>query len=242
MRNQIRWTPELIKKLKKFWLQGLTKTEMARELNVPRASLVIKCLDLNLVGNPVMGGKWKPRTPEEDKKYWEKKNKDKEKSKFRSRRIREQLLQEGKHDSIKHQQNEAVRKVNQYNYDQFLKGDRYHYWKYRLRQIKSSVKNRYSLKNLPFTVTPEYLEKLWLTQGGKCALTDIILKPALATPTRDSKANLISLDRIDNNKGYEIGNLRFISFLANTIKSTLSDDVLLQVARGIVKKLTKEKK
>ena len=52
--------------------------------------------------------------------------------------------------------------------------------------------------------------------------------------------NLISLDRIDTNKGYEIGNVRFVSDLANTIRRNLSDKELLDICQKIVEVLDKK--
>jgi len=239
-KNQTRWTPDLIRQVKELWLKGMTKTAISKELNVSRASLQIKCLDLNLVGNPVKGGPHKPRTPKEDKKYWAKKKKDQKVGAKRRKIKREKMKQDGKYEEIKQEQNKASRRAKEYSYEQFLKGDRYHYWQSRLRAHKSGTKDRSTLKNLPFTLTNEHLEEVWISQKGKCSLTNVKLIPGKGLKSKEVQKNLISLDRIDTNKGYEIGNVRFVSDLANTIRRNLSDKELLDICQKIVEVLDKK--
>lgn len=86
---------------------------------------------------------------------------------------------------------------------------------------------RYTLRNArkrfkEFNLTLEYLKQLWEQQKGICPYTGLNLK----LPTYHSKINVwyrASLDRIDTNKGYIIGNVQFVSTPINFMKSTMSD-------------------
>lgn len=80
------------------------------------------------------------------------------------------------------------------------------------RRAKTVNKDR---KQCEVYITLEDLKDQWDRQDGKCFFTgrDLHIKTrdGLGPPTLDQA----SLDRIDNNKPYEPGNIRFISTIAN---------------------------
>jgi len=85
---------------------------------------------------------------------------------------------------------------------------------YYLRNIKR--------RNHVYDVTADYLSFLWLTQGGLCAYTKLPLNL-----NSSSKRNLdfrytASLDRIDSNQGYVIGNVQFVSTAINYMKNSMT--------------------
>ncbi len=97
--------------------------------------------------------------------------------------------------------------------------------KYEVHTAKASLRN-YLLQNMrsrrwfakkkevDFTVSFDYLQKLFLHQEGKCAYTKEEL---------DYKINKrVSLDRWDNSKGYIEGNILYCTTRANEIKSNQS--------------------
>jgi len=76
-----------------------------------------------------------------------------------------------------------------------------------------------------------YLKELWEKQNGKCTVTnvDLVLK------TNYNKNFQASLDRIDSDKGYIKGNVRYISVSANWLKNNLDDNHLkefIQICNG----------
>lgn len=83
-------------------------------------------------------------------------------------------------------------------------------------------------KNLQFNLTKEYLATIWL---GRCAVTGMPFKtgkgfgPKFFSP---------SLDRIDRDKGYVEGNVRFVIWAVNVMKYDGTDDDLLAVAQAII--------
>jgi len=78
-----------------------------------------------------------------------------------------------------------------------------------------------------FNVTKDYLQNLWNEQSGKCAVLGIDID-LFAPQHEDYKA---TLDQVIPNQGYTIGNVAWVSWLANRIKSNCTDpEVFLKVA------------
>ncbi|WP_417477285.1 hypothetical protein [Maricaulis sp.] len=65
-----------------------------------------------------------------------------------------------------------------------------------------------------------YIQNLFADQDGRCALTDL---PMLADGSDVDPACLLSLDRIDSDKGYEPGNLQLVCHFANMWKCAEDD-------------------
>jgi len=49
------------------------------------------------------------------------------------------------------------------------------------------------------------------------------------------KQNSLSIDKIDPNKGYEVGNVQFVCFAANMMKGELSLSELKKFCQAIIK-------
>lgn len=81
--------------------------------------------------------------------------------------------------------------------------------KYRLRNKKQDCKK----SGLEYSITAEYVASLFPSDGN-CP----VLGFKLARSGAPSQFNLASIDRIDNSKGYIVGNIAIISCRANTIK------------------------
>ena len=82
-------------------------------------------------------------------------------------------------------------------------------------------KHRGRKPDLTFNITVQYLEKLFNDQNRKCALSGISLEPDLSLSMQ--KQNL-SIDRIDSNIGYEVGNIQWVDKRINMMKGSLSND------------------
>ena len=87
-----------------------------------------------------------------------------------------------------------------------------------------------------------YLEQLWREQNGECALSGIPLIINKERHSTEQKIYFASLDRIDSNKGYLKGNVRFISTPLNYAKNNFNEGIfeefLITTALGILKKLS----
>lgn len=97
-------------------------------------------------------------------------------------------------------------------------------------------KNSAKRRNLNFTVSDEYLQKLLESQNFICPLTgrELIM-------CWDRKKNTASLDRIDSSKGYEEGNLQWIHVDANIAKNDLSMSDFVKLCEDIVNHRRAEK-
>ena len=84
----------------------------------------------------------------------------------------------------------------------------------------SRIKGKAATRKIPVTVTHQDIWKQFSHQKGRCALTGWILNPV----TRKGKntERTASLDRIDNTKGYEMGNIQWLHKDVNRMKYTYS--------------------
>lgn len=94
-----------------------------------------------------------------------------------------------------------------------------------------SLYNR--LKHCPTDnpVTVDELMDLYLTQNGCCALSGIKMTWASGKGVQPTS---ISIDRINNDKGYEVGNVRLICFTINAFRGRMNDSEMLDMARKML--------
>lgn len=82
------------------------------------------------------------------------------------------------------------------------------------------------------SATVDELLAMYHRQRGRCALTGIAMTWAggqkMPLPTS------ISIDRIDNARGYELDNLRLICHAINAFRGRMSDAEMLDMARALV--------
>lgn len=71
-------------------------------------------------------------------------------------------------------------------------------------------------------ITPDYLEKLWEEQNGKCAITGLPINLQYWN-TRKTPFSA-SLDRKDSSKGYLKGNVQFVAYSVNMAKNNFTDE------------------
>ena len=101
------------------------------------------------------------------------------------------------------------------------------------------AKSRAKKKKIDFNITLEYLKELWDKQKGICPITGWKMLNRKNSNTR-IKAPFCpersSLDRIEPNKGYVIGNVRFICLMAQYAKHEFSDKDLMKFCKTVAKK------
>ena len=99
---------------------------------------------------------------------------------------------------------------------------------YAVNQRFKSVKRRAKEKGIEFKISANYLLKLY-PADGRC--------PVLGTKMKflGDKDNSASVDRIDNRKGYIVGNVAWISNQANTMKSDYSVEELIAMGDWLKK-------
>ena len=75
-------------------------------------------------------------------------------------------------------------------------------------------------------ITVKYLLDLWIEQQGRCAVTGVVMNFE-SGDSYNKNAYCCSVDRIVNENGYTVGNVRLLTHWANNAKSTW-DDYLLE--------------
>lgn len=81
-----------------------------------------------------------------------------------------------------------------------------------------------------------YLKQIWEDQKGICPLTNWKLELPKHSTNWGSKENKIyraSIDRIDSNKGYIKGNIRYISVMANYCKNIFTDEEVVVFCEAV---------
>jgi hypothetical protein len=116
------------------------------------------------------------------------------------------------------------------------KHDEYSMFRPTLKSIKSRVKE----KQKEFNLTLKHLKDVWDSQKGKCPFTgfDLELRTyASRCNFRDKELSIksASLDRIDNSKGYVIGNVRWVSVMFNFARNKLSDEDVIEFAQAVTR-------
>ena len=103
--------------------------------------------------------------------------------------------------------------------------DKFSNFRWYIKVIRKHNKER----NIGYNVDIQYLQELWESQKGICPFT----KQQLELKTHSKTKNIISrpyqasIDRIDNDKGYIKGNIRFVALIFNYARNVFSDEEVL---------------
>ena len=89
----------------------------------------------------------------------------------------------------------------------------------------SKLKARARKKQIPFDLTPQYLEEIWPKDGVCPALNIKMTKGANGLNHKASP----SIDKIIAEQGYVKGNVQWISHIANMIKTNATPDQIIRV-------------
>lgn len=105
---------------------------------------------------------------------------------------------------------------------------------------KSQVKEKIKPKKIdPRDILMVHLQELWVSQKGRCKDTNILLdEKYLFDGNQSIKAP--SVDRIDNSKGYIVGNLKIVMRGINKFRNNTPDaefiEILKEVSHSVVGK------
>lgn len=96
----------------------------------------------------------------------------------------------------------------------------------------SKIKCHAHERGIIFNITVEYAVSIFSIQGGFCALSGL----PIHFPTRFKvlSSGTASLDRIDNKKGYEVGNVRWVHKHINLMRSNHSDEAFIDLCKHVV--------
>lgn len=101
------------------------------------------------------------------------------------------------------------------------------------KQSYNGAKARAKKYSLEFDLPNDYFEALWLSQNGKCALSNRDMEHTSRSKTARANDYRASIDRIDSSKGYTVDNVRLICWYINEFKKDRSDEQL----KGLVLEL-----
>ena len=96
------------------------------------------------------------------------------------------------------------------------------------RSIVAGAKHR----KKEFSLSIEYLQELWVKQGGRCAISGL---PIELINKRRFAGQSASLDRIDSSKGYTKGNVQWVDVRINFMKLRMSTEEFVEMCRIVVK-------
>lgn len=77
-------------------------------------------------------------------------------------------------------------------------------------------------------VDRDYLYQLFKEQGGRCALSGVVLKIEVGAVAA------LSLDKIKPELGYTKGNVQWLAWAVNRAKGDMEEDVFLDMCRQIL--------
>lgn len=126
--------------------------------------------------------------------------------------------------------------------DSKTKADKYKgTFDYAIRNMNSRIKKKIKTgknynKELVYELDIDFLKELYNKQDGKCAISGL---PLTYEKSKTGKGGIIptnmSLDRIDNSKGYRRDNVQLLCTIINVMKHTSTEDELLIYCNAIIK-------
>lgn len=120
-------------------------------------------------------------------------------------------------------------------------GENYKGGKYITGTEIASIRNNAKVRNIPFFINMnqneiiEYIEKIYIEQNKKCALTGLLVKFNTTMSVGNGKILLgdASIDRINCNTGYEKGNIQIIHKDINIMKGELEKERFFELCELI---------
>jgi hypothetical protein len=106
-------------------------------------------------------------------------------------------------------------------------------WGHITRHSSLNANARGCRRDLPFTITKEYVWELFIQQVGKCALSGLDICFGNAHKKQETTA---SLDRIDNTKGYIKGNVQWVHKDINRMKNVFAQDYFIGICKLIAER------
>lgn len=112
---------------------------------------------------------------------------------------------------------------------------KYSRFKYFLKKARSRHRDK-SWPHPNLTLTD--LDEIWTKQQGRCALSGLkLFLPHNTTAWQNNTRcfDRASLDRIDCNKPYTKGNVRFVCFMANICRNNFSDEEVINFCKAVAR-------
>ena len=94
---------------------------------------------------------------------------------------------------------------------------------------RAKVRAKEKFPDKLFNITTDYLKEIFPHEDRRCPVLNLQLK--INSNGKGSTPNSPSLDRIENDKGYEIGNVIWVCNKVNTIKNNSTPDEIIKVGK-----------
>ena len=105
-----------------------------------------------------------------------------------------------------------------------------------LREALRGAERRARKHGLDIDIDLDFVQHLYREQAERCILSGIQFRPEAFSDTFVKRPFAPSLDRIDPRKGYTRDNVRLLCTAVNFARGQWGDDVLVEIAHGIVEK------
>ncbi len=102
--------------------------------------------------------------------------------------------------------------------------------RYRLAQARNAGLKRRPTDN-PISI--DQLIGLWVAQDGKCAVSGIPMTWSAGNQGGKKLPTSVSLDRIDNGRSYEPGNVRLVCDAFNAFRGEMTDQQMVEMAESL---------
>jgi len=99
-----------------------------------------------------------------------------------------------------------------------------------LRSMVNSARTRAKRDGREFTIDLDYVNQLWVKQKGLCKLSKLPMSTELG-----SRELRVSLDRINNAKGYVKGNVQLLQSMVNNAKNKYTQADFVKMCRAVAK-------
>lgn len=106
--------------------------------------------------------------------------------------------------------------------------------KHPINPVFSHVKGNAIKRGLAFEIDRDYAYSVFERQGMKCALTGLPLKIERSHGETYYSSCTASLDRIDPQKGYVVGNVQWVYKPINNMKWKLQEDEFIRLCRLVI--------
>lgn len=101
-------------------------------------------------------------------------------------------------------------------------------------RIEKNTRTRAEKSNLDFNLDKEYIKTLYLKQDKKCEKTNIPFELSKGNGLKERSPWSISIDRIDNSKGYTKDNVQLVCLMYNLCKSSWTEKEIQEFCAKVV--------
>jgi len=115
------------------------------------------------------------------------------------------------------------------------------------KKLLNGFVNRYSyryrdkVKELPFKINRDQLEKMYEKQNRKCRLSGLPIYFTSSYETQKFHNTTASLDRINSDKGYVLNNVQWVHKHINRMKNNLSQNRFIFLCKNIVENMEQDR-